>query len=159
MSNASVALLFAIAAVAAGPGAPRVVKFTDGSASIDAEGGVDHVVVRDTKGNVTSESRCGAGTFDKYFALFTKLNDAVARADRAAIVNLIAYPLRVNGKKPLAFRNAAALTNNYDKVFTAEVQAKIRKAEPAAVFCWDGRAMLGDGVVWATGKGVVILNP
>jgi hypothetical protein len=75
------------------------------------------------------------------------------------VVKLVDYPLRVNAKKPLVLQNAAALTTSYDKVFTATVQEKIQNAEPAAVFCRDGRAMLGDGLLWATPMGIAILNP
>jgi|SoiMethySBSTD1v2_1073268.scaffolds.fasta_scaffold33162_6 hypothetical protein len=152
-------LLLAVAAAAVAPSAARIVKFAEGSTSIEAVGRVEHVVVRDTKGNVISESRCDSGTFDEYLALFTKLRDAVSRADRSAVVKLVNYPLRVNGKKPLVLQNAASLTKSYEKVFTVTVQEKIRKAEPAAVFCRDGRAMLGDGIIWATATGVAILNP
>ena len=159
MLSAPLILLLAVAAAAVAPSAARIVKFAEGSTSIEAVGRVEHVVVRDTKGNVISESRCDSGTFDEYLALFTKLRDAVSRADRSAVVKLVNYPLRVNGKKPLVLQNAASLTKSYEKVFTVTAQEKIRKAEPAAVFCRDGRAMLGDDIIWATTTGVAILNP
>jgi hypothetical protein len=111
-------LLLAVAAAAVAPSAARIVKFAEGSTSIEAVGRVEHVVVRDT------------GTFDEYLALFTKLRDAVSRADRSAVVKLVNYPLRVNGKKPLVLQNAASLTKSYEKVFTVTVQEKIRKANP-----------------------------
>jgi hypothetical protein len=47
-------------------------------------------------------------------------------------------------------RNAESLLRAYDQVFTPQVRDRIRAAEPAAVFCCNGQAMLGDGVVWAT---------
>jgi hypothetical protein len=151
-------MLVVVAATGMSGGA-RIVTFAGGSTTIDPESGVDHVVVRDEKGNVTSESRCDLGTFDDYFSLFTKLRDAVSRPDRQAVVNLVAYPFRVNGKKPVVFRSPASLATRYESVFTDQVRAKIARAEPAAVFCRGGQAMLGDGVVWARRTGLAVLNP
>jgi hypothetical protein len=128
----------------------RVVTFATGSTTIDSHGGSDHVVVKDAKGNVTSESSCEAGTYDAYVTLFTKLKDAVAGKDRRAVVKLVAFPFRMNGPKARVFRNEASLTERYDTVFTPKVVEKIRKGEPAAVFCRNGEGMLGDGVIWAT---------
>lgn len=151
--------MLVIVAAAGATRGERVVRFAGGSTSIEAEGGVDHVVVRDEKGAVTAESRCDAGTFDEYLALFTKFRDAVSRPDPKAVIDMVAYPFRVNGKKRLVFRNAESLSKRYDDVFTPAVQTKVRKAEPAAVFCRNGRAMFGDGVVWASPTGLDVLNP
>ena len=74
---------------------------------------------------------------------------SLGRGDRAAVLKLVRYPLRVNSKKALTFRNEASLSKAYDKIFTSQVLATINKAEPAALFCRDGQGMLGDGVIWA----------
>jgi len=139
-------------------GGGRVVKFAGGSTVIDHEHGEDHVVVRDKNGSVTAESHCDSGTFDDYFSLFTKLRDAMSRSDRHVVIGLVSYPFRVNGKKPFVVRNAASLAARYDEIFTDHVRAEVRRAEPAAVFCRDGLAMLGNGVVWARRQGLAILN-
>lgn len=130
-------------------GAVRTVKFSTGETVIESGSEADHVVVKDTKGNVTAESQCEPGSFDAYLALFTRLKESLARGDRGVVVKLVGYPLQVNGEGPLSVRNKSALFKNYDKVFTPQVLENIRKAEPAAVFCRDGLGMLGDGVVWA----------
>jgi len=155
-------ILLLVASVAAAEEG-RVITFATGSATVDADGGTDHVVVKDAKGNVTSESWCEPCTYDAYVTLFTKLKDAVAGKDRRAVPKLVAFPFRVNGPKGSVFRNEASLAKRYDGVFTPKVVEKIRKAEPAAVFCKHGEGMLGDGVIWATpSNGVVaatVLNP
>jgi hypothetical protein len=133
----------------AAPTVPRTVKFAGGETIIEPGADADHVVVKDAQGQTTAESWCDSGTFDSYVALFTKLKETTGAGDRAAVVKLAAYPFRVNGKKTLTFRNEAALSKAYDKVFTPRVLELISKAEPAAVFCRDGQGMLGDGVVWA----------
>ena len=131
-------------------GPARTVKFEGGETVIATDRGSDHVVVKNGQGKVVAESWCDSGAFDSYLALFNKLEDSVARADRNAVVKLATYPLRVNAKKPLVLRNEASLLKAYDKVFTPWVLDRIRRAEPAAVFCRNGQGMLGDGVVWAT---------
>jgi hypothetical protein len=132
----------------------RIVKFAGGQAAIDSESGVDHVVVTDARGEVISESSCDVetGTFDDYFALFTKLKAALAQGDRKSVVKLVSYPFQVNAEKPLVVRNEASLLKRYDRIFTPSLLETIRKAEAAAVFCRDGAGMLGDGVIWATGS-------
>jgi hypothetical protein len=143
--------------------ASRVITFATGFTTVDSHGGTDHVVVKDAKGNVTSESSCEPGTYDAYVTLFTKLKDGVGGKDRRAVVKLVAFPFRMNGPKPIVFRNEASLAKRYDTVFTPKVVEKIRKGEPAAVFCRNGEGMLGDGVIWATpSKGSAlptVLNP
>jgi hypothetical protein len=155
-------LILLVASVAAAE-ENRVVTFATGSTIVDSSGGTDHVVVKDAKGNVTSESWCESGTYDAYVTLFTKLKDAVGGKDRRAVLNLVAFPFRMNGPKVSVFRNEASLAKRYDTVFTPKVVEKIRKAEPAAVFCRNGEGMLGDGVIWATpSKGsalATVLNP
>ena len=131
-------------------GPTRIVKFATGHTAVESEGGIDHVVVKDMDGKVTSESWCDAGTFDNYFALFKKLKEALARGDRKAVTKLVGYPFRVNAPKPLVLRNDESLSKSYDEVFTTKVLERIGRAEPAAVFCRNGAGMLGDGVMWAT---------
>jgi hypothetical protein len=148
-------LLASVTAIAVGQASstlrtPTKIKFATGETTIVFDGDTDHVTVRDAQGTVMSESWCDSGSFDAYFTLFTKLKESAGRGDHAAVVKLAAYPLRINGKEPLTFRNAASLSKAYDKVFTPQVLGMIRKAEPAAVFCQNGQGMLGNGVVWAS---------
>ena len=88
-------------------GAPKAsiktVKFPTGQTVIDSSSDGDHVVIKDAQGKITAESWCESGTFDAYFALFTKLKESAARGDRSAVVKLAAYPFRVNAEKPRSF--------------------------------------------------------
>ncbi len=143
--------------------APRKLRFATGETIVEAGRDTDHVVVNDARGKLKSESWCDAGTFDAYVALFTNLKVALGRRDQAAVVKLVRYPLQVNAKRPLSLGNGAALSKAYEEVFTPKVLAAVRDAEPAAVFCRDGQAMLGEGVIWAVASGgsakAVVVNP
>jgi hypothetical protein len=95
---------------------------------------------------VTSKSN---RTYDDYFALFRKLKTAVIAGDRQSVTKILHYAFPVNAKKKHIFRSAEAVMKTYDKIFAPRVLDRIRTAEPAAVFCRDGTAMLGNGVIWA----------
>lgn len=45
--------------------------------------------------------------------------------------------------------NKAELARQYGQVFSNSVLKDIQAAEPAAIFCRDGRAMMGNGLVSA----------
>ncbi len=161
-------LLFLLATTAAtaafaSPAPPTVIHHAAGETTVERTADSDHVVVKDAKGDVVSESYCEAGTFEAYRALFAEVQEALAKKDRAKVAKLFEYPLRVNSTKPITFRNEAALVKAYDQVFTAAVLAAVRVAEPAVVFCRNGEGMLGDGVLWATmsakGARLVTINP
>jgi hypothetical protein len=152
-------LILALAVVSEAEASPRIVPFTHGHTSVESNGDVDHVIVQDATGNLMSESWCDSGSFSDYFELFAKFRDAIAVGNREGVLRLVDYPLRVNcSKKPVLFKTASSLSKSYSKVFTIEVQQEILKAEPAAVSCRNGQAMLGAGVIWANRAGVAILN-
>lgn len=156
----SVALILVLSVVADAGSPPTLVPFAGGQTCIDSQDGVDHVTVKVAQGNVKAESWCDAGSFSDYFTLFTRFKAAIAKVNRDATLNLVNYPFRVNGaKKPLIFKTASSLAKSYAKIFMPEVQYKIEKAEPAAVFCRDGQAMISNGVVWVNRTGIAILNP
>lgn len=146
-----------------GTPAVRKVQFAGKETTITREkspiAGLDdfeRITVRNAQGRVESESSCNVGDFDAYSALYTRLRDAAVRDNRAAIVNLMAYPLRVNdvkGKKSRTFRKQAALLKEYDKVFNPDVLEAIRRLEPADLFCRDGSVTSGGGMLWADDSG------
>ena len=86
---------------------------------------------------------------------------AVLRGDRSAVIALIGYPLRVNfAPHALIYRNAAALRNAYNDIFTPKVRAAIGAAVPADLFARDQGIMLGGGVVWFNRSGrAFAINP
>jgi hypothetical protein len=74
------------------------------------------------------------------------------------VAELVGYPLRVNGAQKRNIQDRAELLRRYSQVFTAAVIKEIRAAEPAAIFCRDGQAMIGNGAVWVSvekGRGAV----
>jgi hypothetical protein len=153
------ALLSALAVASLAGSSNRVVEFPGGRTFVDSLGEADHVLVQDLKGNVKSDSLCDSGRFSDYFVLFIRFRDAIAGGDKEAVLHLLDYPFRVNGPQtPLVFKKASRLSKSYSQVFTAEVQKQIRDAEPAALFCRNGQAILGSGVVWANRSGVAVLN-
>jgi uncharacterized protein len=145
------------------PGTPaiRKVPFSGGETTIErttgiAGGDYERITVKDAEGRESSESTCNPGDFDNFSALYTRLKEAVIREDRAAVVKLMAYPLRVNelkSKKPRIFRKEAALLKAYDTVFTPQVLDGIRSLEPAALFCRDGSVSPDGGMLWANYSG------
>jgi hypothetical protein len=79
-----------------------------------------------------------------------RLKQAVATDDRAAIAGMVNYPLRVNSAaaRPATYRNAAALSANYTRVFTPEVKAAVAAAKPDDLFARDQGVMIGNGEIW-----------
>lgn len=112
----------------------------------------DNVTVRADSGEVQSRSTCfldEQGSYDQLVAFFTRFARAVDQGDARTVASLARFPLTVNGPARLEIRNAAELRKVYDRVFNAEVLARVRAADPHHVFCRRGSAMIGSGVVWA----------
>ena len=129
----------------------RVVRFAGGIATVEIDGSTDHVIVTDSPGKLLSESWCPreTGDYDTLVALFVRLRNAVTNHDARATADLLRYPFRVNAATPRIISNAKILTARFEEVFSAVVVAKIRSAEPQALFCRNGSGMLGNGVIWA----------
>ncbi|WP_155845286.1 hypothetical protein [Chitinilyticum aquatile] len=154
-------VLLATPALAANK-APETISYSSGKTIVKTGPQGDQVTLLDAQGQLAGESVCDAGSFAAYQSLFTVLRDAARQGKQDALTATIAYPLRVNGGKVRSMRDDAALRKNFAQVFTGPVIAAIGKAEPAAVFCRNGQAMFGDGVVWAELRGkqarVVVIN-
>jgi hypothetical protein len=63
----------------------------------------------------------------------------------------------VNEKAPWTSETPGEFLRLYHDIFSAPVVEKIRAAQPRALFCRNGRAMLGNGVLWAHAEGGVAL--
>jgi hypothetical protein len=145
------ALLASVAAVT------RVVHFTGGEAIVHAVAdGTQHVVIKDAKGNVTSDSYCdsSSGFYDRVVALGVAVQSAARRGDAAALGTLMQYPLRVNlghaRTSTLMVTSRAMLLSHYAQIFTPGVLAGLRAMEPGDVFCRNGMSMLANGTIWAS---------
>jgi hypothetical protein len=78
-------------------------------------------------------------------ALLTELQRAISRDDRQAVAALIQYPITVaTAGLRIPIRDASALVESYDAVFTPELKAAIR----------DGSAIRGGLIQVATAQGV-----
>ncbi|MGH8117384.1 MAG: hypothetical protein ACREP0_03915 [Rhodanobacteraceae bacterium] len=135
-------------------GGSRSVPFSGGEAIITTAGDVQHVVIRDRAGHTLAASDCSGSTghYDQIVAFLGNVRTGVRANDRDAVAALIAYPLRVNLGPGKATRVASRhdLLAHYSKIITPGVAGKIGKMNPHVVFCRDGMAMGGDGVIWAS---------
>lgn len=145
----TVALLLGAAGTALAK--PRTIAIRGGRVTIDGPIGYEKVMI-ERKGKPPAESTCDkrAGTFDELFDLFKRLQAAVKTGKAAAVTPLLHFPFKVNGSAPRKFADAAELTSHFAEVFTPSVRKRIADAEPAALYCAGGGAMLGDGVVWGS---------
>jgi hypothetical protein len=142
-----------------------IVHFTGGAAVVDSAGGVQHVVIKDARGNVTSDSYCdrSAGSYDAIVRFGTAIVAAARSGDRNALLSLMQFPLRVNAHsddRPAVTRtyaSAAEVAANFDRVFSPGLKERMKRIEPHDVFCRDGLSSLDGGLLWATadGHGVV----
>ena len=75
---------------------------------------------------------------------------AMTADDHAAIAAMVKYPLTVysSAGRPATYRNAAALSANYTRVFTPEVKAAVAAAKPDDLFVRDQGVMIGNGEIW-----------
>ena len=130
----------------------RVVRFHGGSAIITPVAGVDHVVIKDSAGNLLAESNCGdgSGTYDEIVTFLRKVKAVISGSRKASVSSLINYPLRVYvapGKSRLV-NSEHQLQAQYSTVFTPTVTREIRELNPHNVFCRNNMAMGDDGVIW-----------
>jgi hypothetical protein len=79
-----------------------------------------------------------------------RLKQAMAADDHATVAAIVKYPLTVNSSpgRPVTYRNAAALSANYARVFTPEVKAAVAAARPDNLFVRDQGVMIGNGEIW-----------
>jgi hypothetical protein len=84
-----------------------------------------------------------------------RLKRAVAADDRAAVAAMVSYPLTVNapGGRSMTYRNAAALSASYARVFTPEVKAAVAAAKADDLFSRDQGLMIGNGEIWMNERG------
>ena len=105
--------------------------------------------VRDTGRSLSGANTTNAKAKETgYPAFLARLQAAVRADDRGAILALINYPLRVNGSHTRTYRDAAAVSRDFDRIFTAKVRRAILAQKAGELFVRDQGAMIGDGEVW-----------
>jgi hypothetical protein len=74
----------------------------------------------------------------------------VAVDDHPTVAAMVKYPLTVysSGGRPMTYRDAAALSANYARVFTPEVKAAVASAKADDLFARDQGVMIGNGEIW-----------
>jgi hypothetical protein len=84
-----------------------------------------------------------------YAAFLKRLQDAVRANDRAAVIKLVGFPLRVNSNgRSRLYRDAASVRGDYDRIFTPNVTRAILGQRFDRMFGRDQGLMIGDGQVW-----------
>lgn len=147
--GAAGALAGAVRAAAPATGTPRVFSIAGGKVTVEGTKGHETVTIA-RKGAPVTESVCDAraGTYDDLTALFKKVKAAVKGGRPAAVMPLLHFPFRLNVVPLKTYADAAELTAHYAEVFTPAIVKRVQAAEPAAIYCSGGAAMLGDGVIW-----------
>ena len=139
----------------------RTITFEGGRVDVVREGNVDHVRITDANENLESESWCPleTGSYDDLSTFFKQFAAAVGAGKTDAVAALIRYPLQVNGTSRFKVSDRRTLLSRYSDVFNPDVVKKFRNAAPEAVFCRNGQAMIGDGVIWVhSEKGQVAVD-
>jgi hypothetical protein len=79
-----------------------------------------------------------------------RLKQAVVADNHGSVAAMVNYPLTVNssGGRSMTYRNAAALSADYPRVFTPEVKAAVAAAKADDLFARDQGVMIGNGEIW-----------
>jgi len=84
-----------------------------------------------------------------YRQFLPKLQAALGRNDRRAVIKLVDLPLRVNfGSGPQLYRDRRSLMHDFDRIFTARVKEAVLGQRPDSLFVRDQGAMVGNGELW-----------
>lgn len=133
-----------------------VITFPGGTAVVTPSHGMQHVVIKDARGTVTSDSYCDSstGTYQEIVAFGSAMKAAVRHRDNAALARLMQYPLRVNTARAgmvttRTIKSSRDFLAAYSGIFTAPIAAQISGMQPHEVFCRNGMAMFAGGTLWA----------
>jgi hypothetical protein len=87
---------------------------------------------------------------DRAYEIFlARLQAAVRANDRSALIQLIAFPLRVNFKGgSQLYRDARSVGRDYDRIFTPQVRRAILDQRVNQLFGRDQGVMVGNGEIW-----------
>ena len=132
----------------------RTVRFKGGVVRVEREANNDHITVTNDSGERESESQCPIqlASYDELVRFFESFVRAVDVRDMRMVASLARYPLQVNGASSIRIAGAPELIQQYERVFSSDVLEKIRRAVPVRVFCRNGSAMIGNGVIWVSGR-------
>jgi hypothetical protein len=90
-----------------------------------------------------------------YRSFFDDLQQAVRTNDRARVLRLISYPLRVTSsnaagtyRRSRFYRTQSAVRAHYDRIFTPQVRRVILRQRYEQLFVNSHGAMFGNGEIW-----------
>jgi hypothetical protein len=98
-----------------------------------------------------SKSACPVARPDcpEAVVFFRHFRQAIKEDNRAAVADMIRYPLRTNlNGKAVFVRSSKKLLEEYENIFTPQVQQKIIQASDDTVWGNYKGYMVADGVVW-----------
>jgi hypothetical protein len=124
---------------------PRVSHLADGSTVSVWKSG--HVVERDHRGRILSESWCESyAIYERWVAFIGSFQVALKRGETSVVARDIHYPPRWDG--PL-IASRRQLVSHYATVFRPGIVKAIIGADPRALFCQNSSEVaLDDGVIW-----------
>jgi hypothetical protein len=132
--------------------AVREVPFDGGVAQVETEArGSERVLLVGADGRHLAESTCvppHAG-YDAVRSFYANVRAAIVGDDTEKVAALMAFPLRVNGKRTRVVSSREQFVRERARILTPEVVARVRDSDPGQVFCNSQGEMLGDGVLWA----------
>jgi hypothetical protein len=89
-----------------------------------------------------------AGQAQSYAAFLGDLRAAVRADDKAAIIAMVALPLRVTvGGRTRSYRDAASVSQDFDRIFSERVRRAILEEAPDRLSISGDGAEIGDGEV------------
>ncbi|HEX6277251.1 MAG TPA: hypothetical protein VFZ53_29620 [Polyangiaceae bacterium] len=113
-------------------------------------GGSERVSLLMPDGMLVGESWCApplAG-YDAVRAFYTDVRAAIVSGDVERVADLMAFPLRVNGRNTRSITSREHFLRERERILTPGVVESVRAADPGKVFCNAHGVMFGEGVLW-----------
>ncbi|HEX6218372.1 MAG TPA: hypothetical protein VFZ35_03780 [Sphingomicrobium sp.] len=84
-----------------------------------------------------------------YRLFLNQLQSAIRANDRAGVIRLVSFPVRVNRDgRSQTYTSGRALLADYDSIFTAQVRGAILSQRFETLFGRDQGVMIGSGQIW-----------
>ena len=129
----------------------RDVPFDGGVARVETDRrGSERVTLLRPDGMLVGESWCApplAG-YDAVRAFYTDVRTAIVKGDVDRVADLMAFPLRVNGRSTRSVTSREQFLRERERIFTRGVVESVRAGDPGKVFCNAHGVMFGEGVLW-----------
>ena len=101
-----------------------------------------------------------------FIKMFEVVKAAVAADEKAAVAELVLFPLQVNGETPAKIKSKEEFIAKYDQIMTKPVKDALAAQKVDELFVRDQGVMVGDGELWfgaSAGEpqvyGMIAVNP